>query len=118
MESKSENDVGDDVGSLTSNDLKEKWMLALNQNQMINEDIDANKFIVNPNKINTIKMCNNSESESESEVEVGNEQEELNKWREIINNTDMTQEEKSKEKARLKRIRYKANKKKHKTEVL
>lgn len=83
----------EDIGALSSDELREKWNMTLNQTQMSLED-------------------NNISSEDEFEVKVNNEQDELNKWREIINNPHMSPEEKSKEKAKLKRARYKMNKKK------
>jgi len=105
MEFKSKNDICEDIGALSSSELSEKWITTLNQTQMMIEDVDASKY----EHVNLNALHNHNDSDSD--VEVNNEQDELNKWREIINNTDTTQEEKSREKAKLKRMRYKANKK-------
>jgi hypothetical protein len=91
-----------DIGELTSTELEERWKMNLNHNQMSLEDKDA--------------LDKQDDGSSEEDLYVGvNEQDELNKWREIINNPNMSPEEKSKEKTKLKRSRYKMNKKnKHK----
>lgn len=90
----------EDIGDLSSDELKNRWNMTFNMSQMTIEDI-------NVNDINNISYF----SEEDIDLQVNNNQDELNKWREIINNSEMSQEEKSREKAKLKRSRYKINKK-------
>ena len=89
-----------DIGALNSNELKERWIMNVNQIQMNIEDMN-----ILDNK------SENDENEEDDIISIHNEKDELDKWLKIISNTELTQEEKSKEKARLKRIRYKKNKK-------
>ena len=84
----------EDVGSLHIGVLSERWNASVNQFKLPIEDDNV--------------CCESDEDENVDERK--NEQDELNKWREIINNKHLTQEEKIKEKTRLKKMRYKRNK--------
>jgi len=86
--------IKEDVGSLHIDVLRERWNTNVNLFKLSIEDDN---------------VCNESD-EDENIDEPKNEQDELNKWREIINNKDLTQEEKIKEKAKLKKMRHKRNK--------
>jgi hypothetical protein len=87
----------EDVGSLPIDVLSERWNTSVNLFKLSIEEDDDN-------------VCCESDEDDENIDEPKNEQDELNKWREIINNKHLTQEEKIKEKARLKKMRYKRNK--------
>lgn len=94
-----------DIGDLTSNELKNRWNIVLNDIQM---EIEDRNSISTELKIESVDDINHTD---DSISEIKNEKDELEKWREIINNPLLTQEEKLKEKAKLKRMRYKLNKK-------
>jgi len=106
-------DINTDIGGLSSDELKDRWNISLNQAQMNSEDI---RYILNDDTIiNDINYNNDTNdvivNKEESNNFIENEIDELNKWREIINNNQLTPEEKRNEKAKLKRLRYKNNKK-------
>ena len=84
----------EDVGSLPIDVLSERWTVNVNLFKLSIDDHN---------------VCGESDEE-ENKDELKTEQDELNKWREIINNNHLTQEEKIKEKAKLKKMRYKRNK--------
>ena len=84
----------EDVGSLPIDVLSERWNANVTLFKLYTEDDN---------------VCGESDEE-ENIDEPKNEQDELNKWREIINNNHLTQEEKIKAKTRLKKMRYKRNK--------
>jgi hypothetical protein len=100
----------DDVGSITGNKLKERWDMVVNQSQMTIEDM-ASKLEIN----GITDYIVDELVEEEDNTDINNDRAELNKWREIISNNGLSQEEKEREKARLKRIRYRNNKKKEKS---
>jgi len=87
-----------DIGDMTSKQLKERWNATIQETKNICE----------------MKSQYSLDSENcieETSYDIENEQDEINKWREIINNKEMSNEEKSKEKTTLKRLRYKNNRK-------
>jgi hypothetical protein len=107
-----DNNENMDIGDLSSIKLKEQWLLSINQSQMIHEDI---RYVFNDTINNENNDTNNNENNDINKEEINNfienDIDELNKWREIINNNNLTSEEKIKEKTKLKKLRYKNNKK-------
>lgn len=89
---------GNDIGDLTTEELKNKW------NNIIN-DINIER-----DHSNISKIINEQESDSYIENSINlieNDKDEIDKWREIITNKEISQDEKNKLKAKLKRKKRK-----------
>lgn len=101
------------IGALSSEELKNRWNNKLNEILNDSNNMNVKEKQNHDTEINLMLNINinNDESELENSFKIETEQDELNKWREIINNSELTQEEKVKEKAKLKRMRYKQNRK-------
>lgn len=95
-----ENNEKEDIGDITNIELKERWETIINETEKICElktqDNTDENIIIKETEYNI-----------ETIETIENDQDEINKWREIINNKNMTNEEKIKEKTKLKRIIYK-----------
>lgn len=119
-------DIGSDIGHLTTEELKNKWNSILNDVIHSNSDHntnDDNSYIQSNNDIiidrdynTTITNSNDSVrhllddvvKKIEDDIEsIKSDKDEIDKWREIITNNEMTQEEKKKLKAKLKRKKRK-----------
>lgn len=96
-----EYDKKEDIGDMTNIELKERWETTIQETKKICE------LKTQEEGLNEVSFIEETECNIEN---VENDQDEINKWREIIINKHMTNEEKLKEKTKLKRIRYKNNK--------
>jgi hypothetical protein len=96
--------LNSDIGDLTCDELRERWINCVNQTQMMTEDVKMNETYIN----------NEDDDETDEENHGSNslnDKNELQHWTNVINNQLLSQEEKKKIKNKLKKVKDKNKKK-------
>lgn len=99
--------IGNDIGGLTSEELKHKWSNILKSNETVNTDSEYNENNSMNNDITIDRDCSTVDSIKDLIETIENDRDEIDTWREIITNNEMTQDEKKKLKTKLKRKKRK-----------
>jgi hypothetical protein len=102
-------DIGEDIGGLTTDELKDKWNSIIDNIQIRNDgDILIERDYTSTSTIESIKEDTTETEILENSINlIENDKDEIDKWREIITNTELTQDEKNKLKVKLKRKKRK-----------
>jgi hypothetical protein len=113
IESHNNINIGDNIGELTSEELKNKWDNILKLNETIKSDSECNETnsinamnneITIDRHYSTIESVKDLIENMEDSIHcIENDRDEIDKWREIITNNEITQDEKKKLKAKLKK---------------